>query len=493
VIAALLLAAAIQGIGYYQKAAYLYQTNTAVEVVAGKITAAAATDGTVVTQEIIDRVVAEENAATPNDQITLTAGSIASYASGGLGYGFERTSVTAATTGGQSQFIKAKHDAVADRESAYFFKATASYNVGVNVVNTGVLANPESPDPTPSATGTPSVTPTPEPEPSYINVPANYNWATTNAGPAQWRAVGSSSNGQYLIAGKYKGAVTVSKDGGSTWTPQTIPGRATGMWRAVAISDDGKTMAVTASDYYIYTTRDGGTTWTEATSSGEGYWWGISMSADGKKMIATDYGLALSPITGAATVGRVLTSVDSGVTWAPETELGTGKWRSAAISADGSTMVAGGRDGLGINVSTDGGVTWNKTLPSTTESFSGVDVSSDGQKIIAVTIGSTPGTETSGRVRYSSDRGQTWTESAIGSNWWVATSISADGQKIVASAHNDYVYASIDAGRSWTKQESLGVSQWPKIEMTADGKQVIAAQSAFSTYTELLYIGRLAE
>jgi hypothetical protein len=491
VIAALLLAAAIQGIAYYQKTAYLYQMNAEVEMVAGKITAVAATEGTVITKELVGRVVAEENAARSGDQIEVTAGELAAYASGGAdagSYGFERTLVAAATTGGQSQYIKATHEAVPDRESAYFFSHTASYTAGVNVVDSGVLTTPVAPEGTPS--GEPTI-PAPEPE---IVIPANYNWESATSAGTGWRSVASSADGKHLIGGRASGtSVYVSHDYGVSWTPHVLDGVSLGTARAmVDISDDGLTIVATASNSWdIYTSRNGGTDWTKSDSKGIGGWWSISMSADGQKMIAADQGFSKTPGTNLPSDGRIVTSNDYGTTWTDNAALGDGKWRVASISPDGGTMVAGGMNGMGLNVSIDGGLSWSKTLVSETPAqFTGVDFSTDGRRIIAVSEGIAPDGKASytGKSYYSSDRGLTWNETSAGPNLWTNAAMSADGQRIVIIAHLDFVYASTDGGATWVKQESLGTSGWPKVDMSADGKQIITAQ-----HDGTIKIGKLAE
>ena len=101
VIAALLLAAALQSIGYYQKNAYIYQMREAIDVASSRIMAMASNDGSVDYDDAVT-VVAEENAAHPNDNITLTVENIALTAAaepGSTNYGFElASSVTAAPT-----------------------------------------------------------------------------------------------------------------------------------------------------------------------------------------------------------------------------------------------------------------------------------------------------------------------------------------------------------------------------------------------------------
>jgi hypothetical protein len=461
VIAALIMAAAIQSIGYYQKTAYLYQTKTEVDVVAGRVVAESVIDGESINEDLIAETVAAENAARANDGITVSSGTI--------------------LAGKRYYYIKAVHEALEDKESLFFFDAFGSYSAGVNVIPAGALDSMTAAPPT----GVP--TPTPSPTATTLNL--RYNWVVSpGAGTGNWRSASVSSNGQYMIAGKFGGMITVSKDGGASWTTQTIPGFSSGVWRAVSVSKNGQVMAAAASDMqHIYTTRDGGTNWVKATAIGGGYWWAISMSDDGTKMIAAEFEMDASPITGLPTIGRIVTSFDSGVTWAEETELGKGKWRSAAISPDGSTLMAGGRDGLGMNVSTDNGATWTRTLVDNDADFTGVDLSDDGESIVAVTQGSSDATAINGKAYHSLDRGKTWTEINLGGDRnYVGATISANGERIIVSARNDYMYASTDAGVTWLKQE-VPQNGWLKVELTSDGTSAITMQENAGN----VYIGTL--
>ena len=96
--------------------------------------------------------------------------------------------------------------------------------------------------------------------------------------------------------------------------------------------------------------------------------------------------------------GGVDVSTDSGLTWTLRV-TGDPRFVSAAVSADGSTLVAGSQ--TGYYVSTDAGATWTLRNPAW---FSTVALSADGSRLV--------GMSTSGQVQTSSDAGVTLTKIA---------------------------------------------------------------------------------
>ena len=141
VIAALLLAAAIQSIGFYQKSAHLYQMKTEADVVASRVMASLSDRGTI-DGAVIDAVVAEENAARNKDGIEVSWGAINSTAAPAPqeDYGFSLASVvTATSSSSQAYYLKVTNDAVKDSDVVYFLEDTASHNAGVSVLAKGAL------------------------------------------------------------------------------------------------------------------------------------------------------------------------------------------------------------------------------------------------------------------------------------------------------------------------------------------------------------------
>jgi hypothetical protein len=180
VIAALLLAAAIQGIGFYQQTAYVYQLQQAVDVAAGRVVASSTTDGSIDADDA-DAVVADVNAKTPNDKITLTVETVPLSAAGEHeGTEFELASVTTATTVASSEtlYLRATHDLVANKDVVYFFAKTSTQSPGVHIVakgSNGTGSGSATPAPSGTATPTPTATAT---TPPYTPLNSNAASAT---------------------------------------------------------------------------------------------------------------------------------------------------------------------------------------------------------------------------------------------------------------------------------------------------------------------------
>lgn len=196
VIAALLLAAAIQGIGYYQKAAFIYDMQTEVNGVAANAHAAAAINGGYMDDTVLSSVVADNNAKHNTDNITVTYGSILATAAGPVGGndpGFELASVVTAAGSDTVYYLKASSTLVSDKYAVYFFKGTPSFTQGVSTVakttidaggtdaaivpggSTTTPATTAAPTATasPTATTSPTPTATATPTPTATVAPAN--------------------------------------------------------------------------------------------------------------------------------------------------------------------------------------------------------------------------------------------------------------------------------------------------------------------------------
>lgn len=140
VIAALLLATALQSIGYYQKSANLYQMKSEADVVASRVMAALSDRGEI-NGEVIDQVVAEENAARSTDSTEVSWGAVNSTAAPAPeeNYGFQLASTVTATSSSQAYFLKVTNEAVKDADVVYFLEDTASHDAGVSVLAKNAL------------------------------------------------------------------------------------------------------------------------------------------------------------------------------------------------------------------------------------------------------------------------------------------------------------------------------------------------------------------
>jgi hypothetical protein len=255
--------------------------------------------------------------------------------------------------------------------------------------------------------------------------------------------------------------VTLSTDGGTTWTAAAPLTTYWGDDRAPRIAADGSgnwvavwgssAMVVTSGeDYDIHVVRstDGGATWTDpgllnsnaADDSGEDSW----------PDIATD---------------------------------GAGNWVAVWRSDDSLGETIGTDYDILVARSTDGGATW--TAPAALNSNAGSDSASDGGPQLATdgagnwvvvwisddSLGGTIGTDSDAFVARSTDAGATWTTPAVlnsnaasdsrdddslslatdGSGGWVAVWRSMDSLGGTIGTDSDIIVArSTNAGASWT-------------------------------------------
>jgi outer membrane biosynthesis protein TonB len=180
VIAALLIAAAIQSIGYYQQAANVYLMQDEVTGVVANIHAASAIEGGTINETIINTVLAAHNTAHNTDDIVISYGSVTANAAGFAGdSGFERASAVAASSPANVNYLRASSESVEDSYVMYFFAPTRSFPQGITTVtktridsgDLGEVATPGEATPTPTPTPSETATAVPEAEPSATATP----------------------------------------------------------------------------------------------------------------------------------------------------------------------------------------------------------------------------------------------------------------------------------------------------------------------------------
>lgn len=120
-------------------------------------------------------------------------------------------------------------------------------------------------------------------------------WTSTDSGVTwtdrlssnfnQWQAVASNADGSKLAAVEIPGQVWISSDSGVTWSPKNIgPNSTNTEWSGVSISSDGMRIAASANGV-LTISYDGGNSWTP-TGSGS-LWTSASISGNGNRMSAT--------------------------------------------------------------------------------------------------------------------------------------------------------------------------------------------------------------
>ena len=219
--------------------------------------------------------------------------------------------------------------------------------------------------------------------------------------------VGSSGDGTILLTSPHVGSdglgpIDVSTNGGMSWTsfaPPLPPPEAfmRSNWNGVACSSDGSTLLAASLNGPISVSTNQGVTWQESNLVDS--FQGVACSADGKRLVVVAAHQPSPPLT---TSGIYLSS-DGGNTWT-QANLPSLMWFSAASSADGTTIAAGGPY---VYVSTNSGTNWNPTgLPIA--NYFGLACSADGTKMIAGSA-----SYSTGAVFTSSDSGVTWTPAPL--------------------------------------------------------------------------------
>lgn len=178
VIAALLLAAAIQSIGYYQQATKVYLMQDEVTGVVARVHAASAIDGESLSKELVAKVLEEHNNAHPNDDTVISYGTVpanAVAAPSTRDSGFSLASVVAAASPTDIIYLQADSESVDNSYVVYFFKDTARFKQGItvvrkdSVVGEGEVVTPGAPAiPADEPTATPSPTPTTTTDPVIV-------------------------------------------------------------------------------------------------------------------------------------------------------------------------------------------------------------------------------------------------------------------------------------------------------------------------------------
>lgn len=408
VIAALLLAAALQGIGYYQRAAFVHQ-----------MVSDASGAGSV----------AVGNAATQGGDFSVAA---VQAAADSAKWSKNVTHTVESPTNGAKPFIRVSNPSVTSSDVIYMFEPCGALVAGANLVpkggNTDMSAcGIGAPVITVSLTqrisgnviglamsadATKMIASSQGNSAPKVSTNSGVTWSSVTGPAGQWRSFASSSDGSRLLTSIDGGTLYTSSNSGTSWT--SVPGPGTGTWYAVASSADGTKLFAGKDGGSIYTSTDSGVSWTAQASAGTGAWRSIAASADGMKLVAV--------AGGTASQGNVFTSSDGGVTWATLVVPGKSNWVSAASSQDGTKLAVMGNYQY-IYTSTDSGATWTAQTKAGNGVWSAIASSADGTKLVAA----------GSNLKVSTDSGATWTtQSSPGTNSLQVIALSTDGNKILA-------------------------------------------------------------
>jgi photosystem II stability/assembly factor-like uncharacterized protein len=167
----------------------------------------------------------------------------------------------------------------------------------------------------------------------YRSADGGTNWTAVEAMQTNVSALTCSGDGQTVFAGTRPGRLYRSTDTGLTWTATTAPSEP---WHTLCCSADGTRVyaAVNPGDgpmrNDLYISFDSGLTWQWKTVPAYGLS-KLACSADGRRVVLLS-----------APNGLILTSTDSGATWAQQSVPPNGgcPWNGgAASSADGNSLI----------------------------------------------------------------------------------------------------------------------------------------------------------
>ncbi|WP_286757343.1 BspA family leucine-rich repeat surface protein, partial [Roseivirga sp. UBA838] len=236
-------------------------------------------------------------------------------------------------------------------------------------------------------------------------------------------------SGDYVFVGNESG-LTVSSDGGETWTMITsaVNGLPDDEIRAVFVQ--GSTVYVGTKDSGIAKSTDNGQSWV-VTAPGENGLPELSGSTANQNAVNSIYGLNEVVLVGTNSSGLII-SRDGGASWETLVTNGVNGFALSntvlSVYANGDSFYVGTSEGLSI--SNDGGATW-ETFTDEVQGFnmSGnvFDVTASGSNIYAAGDGG---------LAVSNDSGTTWKTIANGENGFANSSFA---QSVEIQGRNLYV------------------------------------------------------
>ncbi|KAL4421141.1 hypothetical protein ABPG77_000776 [Micractinium sp. CCAP 211/92] len=189
---------------------------------------------------------------------------------------------------------------------------------------------------------------------SYITYSGPGVVERTSSGARNWVSVAMSSNGSRILAAEGGGGLYISIDSGATWT--VAEGAGSRNWVAVAMSGDGMFEFALEKNGYLYTHQPGSIYWFYSDFfSAPQPWSSLAVATTAPHTVL---------VAAAATGGQIRTATFSfqdavyRVDSPADQPSGARSWRSLAMSANGSTIVAVASNSF-VYRSTDYGASWS--------------------------------------------------------------------------------------------------------------------------------------
>ena len=190
-----------------------------------------------------------------------------------------------------------------------------------------------------------------------IRVDFGATWTSlTNGGSTNWYDIQISNDGQVIQAARSSGGISVSTNGGSSFT--TYPVKSTSTVVGTAASQDGQYVLANIADRTLYYSTNSGAAWAELTIPNVTFY-DMKVSADGTRMAAIGYN---SSLDASSNTRRIFTSSDSGASWTERTQLGARFYNELNMSSDGQKLLVRADTSTAGKIfsSTDYGETWTE-------------------------------------------------------------------------------------------------------------------------------------
>lgn len=289
-----------------------------------------------------------------------------------------------------------------------------------------------------------------------------------------FNGVAWSVGGETVIAAGDDGLIRVSEDGGATWSN---PGNLTKKdINGVALSADGRTAIVVGDDGLIRVSVDGGANWRRPDNVTPEDITGVALSRNGRVAVFVgDNGLIR-----VARVDDHQKLIERGVweegIWEGEHPKERHRdFEAVAISADGGTAIAVGRNGL-IMHSRDTGRNWNLMVSNVADDLNAVALSDDGGTAFAV------GYDGTVLISTSSDSDATWRGLDSKTPHRLEAVAFGDGGRIAIIVGGNVVLRSTSpAGKFFSEIET---PRTPAIERLGTGESALSLEADVSSETE---------
>ena len=284
--------------------------------------------------------------------------------------------------------------------------------------------------------------------------------------PVTYQVVGSDGSSHNYTVSVVFG--TVGGHGGAlAWTAKSVAGPAS--WKSVAISNEGQ-YRIAADNHFVYTSNSYGQSWQCLDYGPNQNQIKVAISSDGQHMAAVSYN------------GPFLFSSDAGTSWSQNSNLNGLSWTDVALSADGSTLVAS-TDHQANSTSATGQIYYTDWthwyyLKAPVKPWSHVSVDSNGTHFIATS--SQLGVD-GGLYTLTPYNGTFALQASAGTREW--TALMQNAANAVAAANNGALYNSADNGLTWVAQNSFGSRAWQSVWISSDGQGMAGASNGTVYYS----------